>query len=200
MSGARSAPTRITPHEELAYRDGRSRAARAPIRAASRSARPGSTTTMTATTRRAGDRLSPPYRGVARDRSAPGHPRPLGRRGHRRDPRGREREGGVPVRAALLLGRHRPGAPRARARRLHLVLGHSDVQECRDDPRGRRASLRPTASWSRPMRRISRRCRIAARATSRASCASPPNIWPSVRGVSLEQIGAETTANFYRLF
>ena len=47
-----------------------------------------------------------------------------------------------------------------------------------DAARDRRRRCRRTASWSRPTRRISRRGRIAASATSRPMSSRPPRCWP----------------------
>ena len=73
------------------------------------------------------------------------------------------------------------GAGLARAgrgpRRLRLVLRHPDLQEVRGTAR-HRTGLPRTGCWSRPTRPISRRCRIAASATSRPSWRIPPRCWP----------------------
>ena len=87
-----------------------------------------------------------------------------------------------------------------RARALHLVHRHRDVQEfrrrCARSPR----TCRRTASWSRPTRRISRRCRIAASATSRPTWSRSPRCWPRCAASAFEEICRQTTENFFKLF
>ena len=66
------------------------------------------------------------------------------------------------------------------------------------DARGRTA--RPTASWSRPTRRIWRPANFAASATSRLTWSKSAKVLAETRGVSLEEISRQTTENFFRLF
>ena len=50
------------------------------------------------------------------------------------------------------------------------------------------------------MRRISRRCRSAASATSRPGSRTPPRVLAEVKGIAPEALAGQTTANFRRLF
>ena len=109
-------------------------------------------------------------------------------------------KGRLPGRAALLHRRPRAGAPRRRARAAISVHRHRDVQEFRRAARHRRGCCRRTVSWSRPTRRISRRCRIAASATSRPMWSRPPRCWPRCAASTLDEIARQTTENFFRLF
>ena len=99
------------------------------------------------------------------------------RRRHGADPGRGNGEGCLPRGAALLHRRPRSGVQGHRARPLRVVHRHPDVQEaptsCARSPR----RCRPTASWSKPTRPISRRCRIAASATSRPMWWRPPRCW-----------------------
>ena len=114
--------------------------------------------------RHPGAGVSRPYRGFARDRLAADRPRPRGRRRDRPHPR----RGTAAARcAALLFERPRPGRGGAGARLLHLDFGDRDLQERRGVCARSCATCRSTACWSRPTAPISRRCRIAASATSR---------------------------------
>ena len=61
-------------------------------------------------------------------------------------------------------------------------------------------NCRPTASWSRPTRRIWRPANFAASATSRPMSSRSQKCWRETRGVSLEEISRQTTENFFRLF
>ena len=53
-----------------------------------------------------------------------------------------------------------------------------------------------TVSWSRPTRRISRRCRIAASATSRPMSSRSPKVLAEVRGVTLDEIAPPDHGEF----
>ena len=128
--------------------------------------------------RGAGAGLSHPYRRRARDRVAARHPFARSRRRHGAHSRRGNREGRLPGGAALLHRRPRSRAPRGRARAFRLVHRHPDVQEfARRCARSQR-SCRRTASWSRPMRLISRPENFAASATSRPLWSKPQKCWP----------------------
>ena len=58
------------------------------------------------------------------------------------------------------------------------LRGHGDLQERRTAPGGAQGDPRGTGSWSRPMRRTSRRCRTAAVPTRPISCRSRCGPWP----------------------
>ncbi len=95
-----------------------------------------------------------------------------------RDPGGGNGEGRLPGRAALLHRRPRSRAARDRARPLHLVHRHSDLQEVgraardRQEPAGRPHPGRDRRALSRA------RAAIAASATSRPTWSRPPRCWP----------------------
>ena len=121
------------------------------------------------------------------------------RRRHARDHARRARGRGG-RRHALLhrdLGRR---AARARPRIPHLVLRHRDVQERRrvEGCRAARAA-RPDADRDRQSR-ISRRCRIAASATSRRSCGTSRKRSRGCATCRSRPLPSATSQNFFRLF
>ncbi len=83
------------------------------------------------------------------------------------------RQGRVPLRAALLHRRSRPGAARACARRLRSPSRASSPSRTPRRCATSRWRCRRTGCWSRPMRRISRPSRCAARPTSPLSWCIP---------------------------
>ena len=127
--------------------------------------------------RGAGARLSRAYRRRPRNRPAAGDPHPRRGRRLRPHPRGRDGEGTVPRRAALLHRRARAGDEGDRSRPVDLVHGHPDLQEVGSPARHSPPSCRPIASWSRPTRPISRRENSAASATSRPTWSRSPRCW-----------------------
>ena len=64
------------------------------------------------------------------------------------------------------------------SRPAYLLHRHPDLQERRRTCATSLRRCRPTASWSRPTRRISRPASIAASATSRPMWSRPPKRWP----------------------
>ena len=131
-------------------------------RRSSASARPGSisiTSTARASNR---PRSSAAHAAAARATGLPiiVHTRDADRRDHRDSSKKRK---AASRRHPLLLVRTGIGRERARARLLHLVLGHRDLQERPRSCATSSATCRSSGCWWRPTRRISRRCRCAAR-------------------------------------
>ena len=166
-------------HEELDIDDGRSGRRARSIRRSWRSARPGSTiTTTTARATRRSRASAPTSRRRARPACRWSSIRATPTTTWRASCEEEMREGRLPGRAALLHRRPRSGLRGDRARPLRLVHRHPDLQEFRRAARHRGRRCRPTASWSRPTRPISRRGRTAASATSRPTWSRPPRCWP----------------------
>ena len=153
--------------------------ARTSIRKSWRSARPGSTITTTTAPRDAQEQGFRAHIAAARETGLPLviHAREADA-DMARDPGGGNGEGRLPGRAALLHRRPRPRPPAIELGLLYLLHRHPDLQEfrgrCATSPR----ICRPTASWSKPTRRISRPANIAANATSRLMWPRPPGCWP----------------------
>ena len=147
----------------------------------------------------AGARLSRPYRRRPRDRPAAGDPYPRRRRGLRPHPRGRNGQGIVSRRAALLHRRARAGDEGDRAGAFDFVHGHSDLQEIAGLARSRRrAAGRP--HHGRDRRAVSGARQIPRQAQRAVLRVEIAKVLAETRGVSLEEISRQTTENFFRLF
>ena len=116
--------------------------------------------------RRPGKGISHPHSGGARNQASAGDPRPRGGRRYRPHSRRGKQARRIPLRAALLHRRRGARAPRCRARRLRLVLGHSHLQERRELAEDRRPPAR--GSHSGRDRRAVSRAQSLSRQTERA--------------------------------
>ena len=147
------------------------------IRKSSPSARPASTITTTTARATLRSKLPPTYCRGTRNRTAAGDPFARLRRRHGAHSRRGNGQGRLPGGAALLHRRPRPGLHRASTSAIMCpspAFSPSSVPtSCAPSPR----RCRPTACWSKPTRRISRRCHIAASATSRPMWSKPPRCW-----------------------
>ena len=94
-------------------------------------------------------------------------------------PRGGNREGRLPGRAALLHRRPRARPPRHRSRAVYLLHRHPDIQEIRRAARDRcGVAGRPHPGRDR-LRLILRPASSAANATSRPMSSKPRRCWPT---------------------
>ena len=178
MCAARSARIRTTPHEELDVTaddlvalaahpkvvGDRRGGARLPLRQSP--------------ARRAGAGLSPAHRGGARapacrSSSTPATPMTTSRRScGRRRGRGPSPPSCTASRRAARLARS--GVELGLYVSFSGILTFKNSQELRASP----PKCRPTGCWSKPTRPISRRCRIAASATSRPMSSRRRECWP----------------------
>ena len=117
--------------------------------------------------------VPPAHRGGAADRPAADRAQPRCRRGHRGAAARGRGEGRPQGRDPLLHRDPVSGGRGAGDGLLHLALRHRHLQERRGAAARSRRRCRSTGCWWRRTRPILRRCRCAASATSRASCATP---------------------------
>ena len=141
----------------------------------------------------------PPHRGGARDRPAAGYPRPRRRRRHRRDPRGGNGEGGLPLRSPLLLVRSRPGR---RGLALGGYVSFSGILTFKRSDELRaiaaevpldRLLVETDAPYLAPVPHRGHR-------NEPAYVVETAKVLAEVRGLDAEAIAAATTDNFFRLF
>ena len=114
-------------------------------------------------------------------------------------PRRGNGEGAVSRRAALLHRRPRAGDEGDRARAFDFVHGDPDLQEIARPARSP-PNCRPTASWSRPTRRIWRPGKFRGKRNEPAYVVKSRKCWRRRAAFRSRRSRAQTTENFFRLF